>query len=221
MSALSLAGQVAFVAGAGNRIGRAIAVTLAEAGMEIALGAGAATTEETFAVNSIANELWAIGRRHLVLSMDYREPPSVVEAIRQARAELGPIDLLVNVGEDAILQPFSETPLSVWQRAIDRNLGGVYLTCQAAGQAMLERGAGRILNAMPAVALQGRAGAASLAAAQAGVLGLTRSLAAEWSGRIALNAIVVSDAAPSMRLGPLAVLLASAPIELSGQVFEI
>lgn len=213
-------GRVALVAGAGSARGRAVAVALAEAGMDVALSTGTRAREETFAVNSVANELWAIGRRHVVLSMDFREPPSVAEAIRRALTELGQLDLLVNAGEYQDAQPFAETPESVWQRALELNLGAVYLTCHGAGQAMLARGVGRILNIVSSAALRGRAEAAPLAAAQAGVLGLTRSLAAEWSGRVAVNAVVASVDLPPA-LGPLAVLLATAPVELSGQIFEL
>jgi NAD(P)-dependent dehydrogenase (short-subunit alcohol dehydrogenase family) len=219
VSAPALPAQIALIVGAAGPRGRVLAVALAEAGMAVALAAGSGATREAFAVNSVANELWAIGRRSLVLEMDFRQPPSVAEAVRRALNELGPIDLLINAGEYAEPRPFAETPETVWQQCLDLNLSAVYLTCHAVGQAMLDRGAGRILNIVSTVAVQGRSESAPLAAAQAGVVGLTRSLAAEWRGRVAVNGAVTDE--PAGPLGPLAVLLASAPIELSGHVFEL
>ena len=221
MTAPPPSAPLALLAGAGSRHGRVVALSLAEAGVEIALAAATRATEQSFAVNSIANELWAIGRRHVVLSMDFHEPPSVAEAIAQILAEFGRIDVLVNAAEEAVSQPFAETPESAWQRALDRNFGGARLTCHAAGKAMLERSGGRIINIVSTAAVRGGAGAAPLAAAQAGVLGLTRSLAAEWGGRIAVNAVVAGDTTPPQALGSLITLLASTPIELTGQVFEL
>ena len=186
-----LPNRVALVAGADGRHGRAVAVALAEAGASVALVGAQNDRSAEFAINSIANELWAIGRPHLTMQMDIDQPESVGLAVRQALAEFGRIDLLLNLFESVGEQPFSDLTQAAWQRSLDLNLGSVYLTSHAVSQAMLERDGGSILNVVSSAA-HGRARAAPLAAAQAGVIALSRSLALEWEGRIAVNCAVTS-----------------------------
>lgn len=221
--ALLLEGKVAFVAGAAGRFGRTMAVALAEAGAEIVLASATRETAEEFAINSIANELWALERRYLTLTMDYDEPESVVAAFGQALRELGRLDLLVNAAGPPpnVELPFASMPEAEWERVLRLRLGGVALTCRAAGQAMLERDGGSILN-LVTPAGEGKAGEAALAAAEAGILGLTRSLALEWQGRVRVNAAILRVDTPPESLGLLVTLLGGAgPSGLSGQVFEL
>lgn len=218
---LTLEGRVALVVGAGGRFGRAIAVALAEAGADVALAGASRETAEEFAINSVANELWALERRHVTLTMDLEEPPSVSEAFTQALRELGGIDLVVNatLAADAGDSPFLETSAAGWERVLRRRLGGAALVCRAAAETMLTRG-GSVLILVTRAA-RGRANASALAAAEAGIIGLTRSLALEWSGRLAVNVAVIGDETPLPLLTALATALGGAGGSLTGQVFEL
>jgi NAD(P)-dependent dehydrogenase (short-subunit alcohol dehydrogenase family) len=218
-----LEGRVAFLAGAGGRFGRPIAVALAEAGAVITLASSSRATTEGFAIASIANELWALGSRHLNLTMDVAEPESVMAAFQEARVELGRIDLLINAAEppDASDLEFLATTDADWQRIMQVRLGAVYLTCHAAGRIMFEQEHGSILTLVSSAA-RGRAGSAAPAAAEAGVLGLSRSLALEWPGRISVNtAVVQAETSPSAVAALSALLAGEDAAGLSGQVFEL
>jgi NAD(P)-dependent dehydrogenase (short-subunit alcohol dehydrogenase family) len=220
---LPLEGRVAFLAGAGGRFGRPIAVAFAEAGAAIALASTSRATAEGFAIASIANELWALGSRHLSLTMDVAEPESVMAGLHEAQVELGRIDLLINAADSPAGSDleFLATADADWQRIVQSRLGGAYLTCHAAGRIMLEQGHGGILN-LVSPAAHGRAGPAALAAAESGVLGLSRSLAAEWLGRVCVNvAAVGAEALPSAVAALCTLLAAENAGGLSGQVFEL
>ena len=220
---LPLDGRSVFLAGAGGRFGRAIATGLAEAGASIALASTSRATAEGFAIASIANELWALGSRHLNLTMDAGEPESVMAAFQEARGEFGHIDLLL----DAAVSPataeleFLAIVDADWQRILQTRLAGAYHTCHAAGRVMLEQAHGSILHLISASA-RGRAGAAAPAAAEAGVLGLSRSLALEWKGRVSVSAAIVQEDTMPAAVVRMAVLCAGSDASaLAGQLFEL
>lgn len=97
---VALQGKVVLVLGFGGEAHRAVAVALAEAGADIAVcGATAGTLSDEAALNSIANEIWALGRRSAVVTLDQDTDPPFTEAHSIARAELGSTDLLVQVSE--------------------------------------------------------------------------------------------------------------------------
>ena len=205
------------LAGAARPPGRGLAVALAEAGADVALGSTSTDTAETFAIQSIANEFWALGRRHAMVAIDYAQPESVPEKVRQVIAEFGPIDVLVNLAEFAQAQAFATITAASWRAVLEQNLDGAFLTCRAAGQGMLEQGRGSILNVVGS-AVDGRAQASVLAAAQGGIVALSRSLALEWSGRVAVNAAIVDDKSPKDVTGAIVSFLAATLIQAGGRV---
>lgn len=227
---MTLAGRVALIAGAGGPLGRAVAVALAEAGADLALCVSSQHDADIFAMNSIANELWALDRRQLALTIDAADPQSVTAAVERTLTDLGRLDLLVTLPPApdwgmALPAALVDTDSSALAGAVQQRLGGVLLLCRAAGVAMLQRGAGSVLNVVRS-AEQAAAGTAVRAAAEAAILGLTRPLASEWSGRIAVNAAVIRDGAQSAAVATLATLLTPtlpAPEQspISGQVFEL
>ncbi len=221
---LALQGRVAWVAGAAGPLGRAVAVALAEAGADLALSVDSGDDAALFAMNSIANELWALDRRQLALTMDATDPESAAQAMQQAVTELGRLDLLVTLPPPAATQaPRAASAPTAVAAAVQRRLTGVLLLCRAAGVAMGERGG--IVNIVAPEA----AGGAVYAAGEAGVLGLSSAsggLAREWAGRVAVNAIRLSDGAEPAAVARLVVLLAGAlPGDgagaISGQVLEL
>lgn len=222
MSAASQAQEaVALIAGAGQPLGRTLALALAQLGAAVVLASTTRATQEVFAVNSAANELWALERRHLVLTMDYQEPASIAAALQQALSRFGRFDLLITLTAlPSEPRAFLDLPASDWQRAMNAELTGVALTCHAAGQAMLDRGQGSILTVVSAAA-RGRGGAAAAAAGQAGVLALSRSLAEEWRGNLSVNAAIASEGANADALVALLPLLLQPRAAFSGQTLEL
>ena len=105
-------------------------------------------------------------------------------------AQFGQIDLLVNNAGVSSITPAEETSLAQWQQVIDINLTGPFLLCLAAGKPMLERRAGSIVNIASIAGLFGVADRAAYNASKHGLIGLTRTLAAEWGGRgVRVNAV--------------------------------
>ena len=90
-----MAGKVVLVIGAGNDAHRGVAVTLAEAGADVAIAGVAPDLSAEAQLHSISNEIWAIGRRSAVVTLAKDDAPSFAEVLRKATAELGRADLVV------------------------------------------------------------------------------------------------------------------------------
>jgi NAD(P)-dependent dehydrogenase (short-subunit alcohol dehydrogenase family) len=102
----------------------------------------------------------------------------------------GRVDVLVNNAGISSIGPAESTPLEEWRRVIDVNLTGPFLLCQAFGARMLEQGAGAIVNVASIAGLRGVSDRAAYNASKHGLIGLTRTLAAEWGGRgVRVNAV--------------------------------
>ncbi len=199
---LDLKGQFAFVTGAGQGAGRAIALTLA------AHNAGGVAVNDFVAerAKAVAAEIEAMGVRAVAVQADVSDHASVSAAFMRATEALGPVTLLVNnagnAGPDATMgfsPPFWETYPDEWDRYLATNLTGVMNCCHVALPEMVARGRGRIVTI---VSDSGRVGEARLsvyAAAKAGAAGFVRSIAKE-TGRygITCNAISLSTLAPPL-----------------------
>ncbi len=122
--------------------------------------------------------------------LDLLDPAAPEELVTRVEADLGPLDGLVNgagVRSDALLAMTSDAD---WQRLLDVNLGGVFRCCRAVLPGMMHRRRGAIVNVTSLSARFGLSGQTSYAAAKAGILGLTRSLAREVGGRgVRVNAV--------------------------------
>lgn len=189
-----LTGKTAIVTGAGRGIGKDIALTLAEAGADIA---AVARTEDQ--IEQTAQEVRALGRRGLPLPADVTRPEQVRQLVQQALSEFGKIDILVNNAGVEIDKPIAPLPhlklppmtLEEWRRVMDTNVTAAFLLCQAVGPHMIERRKGKVINITSGVV--GRVGILYNTAyvASKGALALfTRKLAWEWARyRINVNAI--------------------------------
>jgi NAD(P)-dependent dehydrogenase (short-subunit alcohol dehydrogenase family) len=156
----------------------------------------------------VAEALAAEGYR-LVLA-DLREPDDTLDAVRGLGAEAvavtgdvsseadvaaladaaGAADVLVNNAGVSLLRPAEETTPDDWRRVIDINLTGPFLLCRAFGAGMLARGGGSIVNIASIAGLRAVADRAAYNASKHGLIGLTRTLAAEWGGRgVRVNAV--------------------------------
>ncbi len=181
----ALADRVAIVTGAGQGIGRAIAVELAKVGAHVvACGRRAEPLERTAVL------VRAEGRRALALPCDVGDPGQVDRVVARTLAEFGRIDVLVNNAGYRIRSPLADLPREEWDAMVRINLTGVFLLCQAAGRVMIAQKSGRIVNVTSVAGRSGSRGMAAYAAAKAGATVLTQSLGAEWARHgITVNAV--------------------------------
>jgi 3-oxoacyl-[acyl-carrier protein] reductase len=177
--------RVALVTGASQGIGEAIALALAEAGASVVV---AARNRER--LEAVAAELTRRQAPCLAVAMDVSEPEQVRQGFRQALERFGRIDILVNnagVTRDGLA---IRMKLEDWEAVLRTNLTGAHLCIQQALPAMLRQRWGRIVNISSVVALMGNPGQANYVASKAGLIGLTRALAAELGARnITVNAV--------------------------------
>ncbi|GGK86003.1 2-deoxy-D-gluconate 3-dehydrogenase [Sphaerisporangium melleum] len=185
MQAFDLSGRNAFVTGASRGIGRAIALAYAEAGADVAL---VARTPETLA--EVAKEVEAFGRRALVVPCDMTDREAAAAAVARAIEGLGHLDIVVNnAGGSNFIVPFKDLRLSGWDKIIKLNLDSAMAVCHAVAPHLLERGSGSVIN-VASVAALGAPFMAPYAAAKAGVVALTKTLAIEWAGSgVRVNAL--------------------------------
>jgi NAD(P)-dependent dehydrogenase (short-subunit alcohol dehydrogenase family) len=215
-----LDGRVAIVTGASSGLGVTFATALAEAGADIVLAARRVEKlEETRAL------VEAVGRRALVVKADVAEPEDCERLVESTVAEFGRLDVLINNAGLGTVVPALRQSREDFRRMIDVNLNGSHWMACAAAPAM--DGGGSIVNVSSMIALT-TAGTpqAGYAASKAGLLGLTRDLAQEWSGRkgIRVNAVAPGYFASEMTEGhieAIEALLRRAPIGRLGEPDEL
>ena len=187
---LRLDGQHALVTGAGRGIGRACALALAEMGASLTLVARSPTELETVAAE-------AAGHAEVHVA-DVTDPDSVAGAVRAAR-EHGDLSIVVNSAGTNRPGPTLEQPVADFDLVMDVNVRGTFLVCQAAGEALVERGGGRVINVSSQMGSVGYPGRAAYCASKHAVNGLTKALAVEW----APHAVTVNAVAPTFIETPL------------------
>jgi 3-oxoacyl-[acyl-carrier protein] reductase len=178
--------RVALVTGAGRGIGRAIALELARSGHDIAVNYRGSEA----AARSLVDEIIALGQRAAPVQADVSRPDEVERLFKEAQEALGPIDILVNnagITRDGLIMRMSDAD---WDAVLDTNLRSAFLCTRAALRGMIRRRWGRIINVTSVVAIAGNPGQANYAAAKAGIIGLTKSVAKEVATRnITVNAV--------------------------------
>ncbi len=177
-------GSTALVTGGGTGLGREIAQALAEAGADLLLAARDVARLETAAVEIRQSTQ----RRVAVHSVNIRQRETVEELAAFAAAEFGAVDVLINNAGGQFPQPARAFSEKGWKAVIDTNLNGTWNMTQVFGNRMLDGGGGVITNVI-AVVGRGFPGIAHTAAARAGVLELTRTLAIEWGPVVRLNCV--------------------------------
>jgi NAD(P)-dependent dehydrogenase (short-subunit alcohol dehydrogenase family) len=180
-----LDGRVAIVTGASSGLGVAFAQGLAEAGADLALGA-----RRVERLADTAGLVEAAGRRALTAGTDVADPQACTDLVALAMEEFGRVDILVNnAGIGTAVPATRETP-EQFRQVIDVNLNGCYWMAQACGRVM---GPGSsIVNIASVLGLiKSYVPQAAYAASKAGLIGLTRDLAQQWTGRkgIRVNAL--------------------------------
>lgn len=181
---VSLTGKVAVVTGAAQGIGAAIARMMAEAGAAVVAADVSANGER------VAETLRAQGRRAVYQAVDVRSPDGVRGMVDRAVTEFGGLDALVNCAGVFPVAPFLETSPEFWDRVLDINLKGVFLSCQAAVPAIARRGGGVIVNIGSLHAAAGSPERLAYAVSKGGVVTLTKNLARSLAQqRIRVNCV--------------------------------
>jgi 3-oxoacyl-[acyl-carrier protein] reductase len=175
-----LDGRTALVTGAASGIGGAIARHFADAGAALVLVDRDARVAETAAALDAAGHVVA----------DLTDEAAVADAVVQAEGALGRIDTLVTSHGILTESPLADMPLAQWDQTLAVDLTSVFLLCRAVLPGMLARRDGRIVNVASQLGIKGGVGLAHYAAAKAGVIALTKSLALEVSKEgVLVNAI--------------------------------
>jgi 3-oxoacyl-[acyl-carrier protein] reductase len=189
-AAPSLAGRTALVTGSTRGIGAAAARALAAAGVRVIVN-----SRDAAAVAEVAGQL---GGGAVGIAADLGTPEAATRLVEDAVAAVGSLDILVNNAGMAMPAASTELAVADWQRTIDLDLSAVFYCSQAAARHMLERGSGAIVNVSSLQAFAPLARRVAYATAKAGVVGMTRSLAAEWAPRLRVNAVAPAYVATSM-----------------------
>jgi 3-oxoacyl-[acyl-carrier protein] reductase len=191
----SMAGQVALVTGASRGIGSAIARELAAAGAEVVVNYAQSPEAAGQVVESITEQ----GGKAWAHQANVAEEAEVEAMVGTIVARSGRLDVLVNnagITRDGLLMRMKTQD---WQSVINLNLTGCFLTTRAVSKLMLKARSGRIINITSVVALMGNPGQANYSAAKAGLIGLTRSNAAEFASRgVTVNAVAPGFIASEM-----------------------
>jgi NAD(P)-dependent dehydrogenase (short-subunit alcohol dehydrogenase family) len=183
-----LDGRTALVTGAARGLGRAIALALADAGADVALGLRDPATG-----GDLAGEIAALGRRALPLAMDVRDLAQVRDAVDRAVAHFGRLDILVNNAGLGPPNPAELVTEADFDLTVDVNLKGLFFASQAAARVMIEQGYGRIVNLSSQAGFVAIPTEAVYCMTKAAIAHLTRCLAIEW-GR---HGITVNAVAPT------------------------
>jgi 3-oxoacyl-[acyl-carrier protein] reductase len=178
--------SVALVTGASRGIGRAIAVALAEGGHPVAVNYASNSGEAKETLRLVE----AAGSEGVCVQADVGDPQAVDACFKEVESELGPIGTLVNnagTRRDGLALSMKD---DAWESVIRTNLYGTFACCRRALRTMLRERKGRIVNVSSIAGLNGSPGQVNYAAAKAGVIGLTKTLAREFAGKgITVNAV--------------------------------
>jgi 3-oxoacyl-[acyl-carrier protein] reductase len=214
----NLTGKVALVTGGGRGIGRAIALSLAKAGCDVAVN----YRERKDDAEKAAQEIRSLGRRSAAIQADVSRSADAGRLVRSAESQLGPIDILVNNAGKILIQPIDKITEDDWNEMIAANLTSCFLMSQAVLPGMRARKWGRIINLSSVAGQAGSVIGIHYAASKAGMIGLTRSYARVLAKEgITVNAIAPALVATEMVTANPAVRPDMIPMGRFGEIEEV
>ncbi|UBV42093.1 3-oxoacyl-[acyl-carrier-protein] reductase [Deinococcus taeanensis] len=214
--------KVALVTGSSRGLGRAMALTLARAGFDVAVHYGRNAAE----AEKVAAEAREAGVRAEVFGADLTVPANAGALVEDVIKTMGRLDVLVNnagITRDTLAIRMKDED---WDAVIQTNLSSAFTACRAAIKHMMRARAGRIINIASVVGLTGNPGQANYVASKAGLIGLTKALAKEYGGRgITVNAVapgfIQSDMTAELPENVQQGYLGSIPLARFGQPEEV
>jgi 3-oxoacyl-[acyl-carrier protein] reductase len=183
-----LVGRNALVTGSSRGIGRAIALAFAREGANVGINYRSSESD----AREVAAEIQGLGQRAAVVQADVSQEDQVHAMVELVDAEFGRIDILVNNAGFVTLSPIDRMETALWDEMIGTHLRGTFLVTRAVLPGMLDRGDGRIINVSSQLGQIGREWMAHYAAAKAGIIGFTKSLARE----VVKHGVLVNCIAP-------------------------
>jgi len=196
-----LTGKLALVVGGHGGLGKAIALSLADAGADVAVA-----SRNLDSLKAVAREIETKGRKSLAVKVDVVDAKQVNAMVETIIKTFPRIDILVNAAGLAIRKPADSFPIDEWQQVMDINIRGTFLCCQAVGRIMIKQKSGKIINVS---SVRGRyglpAGYAAYCPSKGAVDTLTRTLACEWAKyNVLVNAIAPTVVETELTKGLLA-----------------
>lgn len=179
-----LEGKVALVTGAGKRLGRAVALRLAEEGMDLAVHYGNSAREAAEVVGKIEE----LGQKAVAFKADLRSVEESRELLLQVGNALGRLDLLVNSAANFLPGSVISTTEEIWNASLETNVKAPFFLAQAAAP-MLRRSKGAVVNFADTGGVLGWPGFIGHSVAKAGIINLTKSLAKALAPDVRVNAI--------------------------------
>lgn len=166
-----LNGKKALITGGGRGIGRAIALSLAEEGCDVAIASR--TIEE---VEKVSKEIAMFGRFGLAIKADVSDPVDIENMVNETVEKFGGIDIFVNNAGIAIFKPFLELTLEDWDKTMAVNLRGAFICAQKVSAIMIKQRSGTIINICSSASKKAYPNQMAYVASKHGMLGLSRSL---------------------------------------------
>ena len=192
---MHLTGKTAIVTGGSRGIGRAVALALAEAGASVAI----IYAGNTKAAEETKQAVEEKGVQAMAIQCDVSDEKAVADMVKAVKKEWGRVDILVNnagITRDGLLMIMKEED---WQAVLNTNLNGAFHCTKAVSRLMMKQRSGSIINITSVVGETGNAGQANYAAAKAGLIGFTKSVAKELASRnISCNAVAPGCIAKDM-----------------------
>jgi 3-oxoacyl-[acyl-carrier protein] reductase len=217
-----LEGKTALITGAGRGIGRSIALTLAEAGADVAI----TYARSSAAAEEVKSEIEKMGRKALIYQADAVDAKRADEVISDIVKSWGRLDVLVNnagITKDTLIMRMSEDQ---WDDVIQTNLKSVFNYSKSAVRPMMKQRSGSIINIGSVVGVSGNAGQTNYSASKAGMIGFSKSLAKELASRnVRVNLIapgyITTDMTDQLNEATLEAIQKSIPLGKAGDPKDI